>query len=86
MPYIAAANLIAAGPAVPEFCFHGSAGWEQVTTAAKDLWEGPARSECLERIAQVRRQLGEPGASERAAHVVGRFFRTGPASPSTHTG
>ncbi|GAB4151955.1 MAG: lipid-A-disaccharide synthase [Planctomycetota bacterium] len=76
IPYIAAANLIAGRKVVPEFCFRRDRGWDRVAEAALELWaDGPARDACLAGLEDVRRRLGRPGASARAAAVVSAFLR-----------
>jgi lipid-A-disaccharide synthase len=78
VPFIAAANLIANRRVVPEFCFHHPGGWDGVLDAARVLWrDGPARSECIDGLREVRRRLGEPGATARVAALV-RAFLAGP--------
>lgn len=76
VPWIAAANLIAGRRVVPEFCFHGSQGWDEVAAAARALWrDGPERDQCLLGLDEVRRRLGRPGASDRVAGIVRAFLQ-----------
>ena len=71
VPWFASANLIAGRQVVPELCFRTDAGWQAVTRAVQDLWrEGPARARCEAGLAEVRRRLGAPGASARAARWI----------------
>ncbi|MEQ1632394.1 MAG: lipid-A-disaccharide synthase [Planctomycetota bacterium] len=75
VPYIAAANLVANARVVPEFCFHGDRGWKRVETAVRELFvDGSARTECIAGLADVRRRLGSPGATERTVAIVERFL------------
>ena len=75
VPWVASANLIAGREVVPEFLFRVAAGWQPVRTAAETLWrDGPERERCIMGIAEVNERLGSPGASDRAAAVLCRFF------------
>jgi lipid-A-disaccharide synthase len=70
VPHYAMVNLIAGRRAVPEL-IQGSFTPERVATQALPLWdEGPARERQLSDLAEVRRRLGGPGASRRAAESV----------------
>lgn len=76
VPWIAAANLIAGRRVVPEFCFHHDGGWDDVAAAASELWrDGDSRAQCLDGLREVRRRLGEPGASGRVARIVTAFLQ-----------
>ncbi|MSR37511.1 MAG: lipid-A-disaccharide synthase [Planctomycetes bacterium] len=71
VPYIAAANLIANRLVIPEFCFHRSEGWDRVFAAVQDLWhDGSARDACCQGLDAVRKRLGKPGATDRAATLI----------------
>lgn len=75
VPWIAAANLIANRPVVPEFCFHDAATWSRVQDTVLQLWSDPqARSTMATALAEVRLRLGDPGASERTAAILRRFL------------
>ncbi|MGE3173130.1 MAG: lipid-A-disaccharide synthase [Planctomycetota bacterium] len=71
VPFIAAANLIAGRRVVPEHCFRGDGGWDRVLHDARALWrDGPERARCTSDLREVRRRLGEPGATARVAQLV----------------
>lgn len=75
VPWIAAANLVAGAPVVPEFCFHRPTGWDAVLRQARELWTaGPARDAAIASLADVRRRLGAPGATARVATIVKTFL------------
>ena len=75
MPFIAGANLIAGREVAPEHCFAGDAGWRAVEQDAVELWsDDDARRIHREGLDEVRRRLGEPGATARVAAIVRRFF------------
>jgi lipid-A-disaccharide synthase len=75
VPWIAAANLIAGRRVVPEHCFAGEHGWDEARTDAERLWSDErARAEVQAGLAEVRRRLGEPGATARVAAIVRTFL------------
>ena len=75
VPWIAAANLIVGRSAVPEFCFARERGWDRVQAAAERLWhDDAARTEAIAGLAEVRRRLGLPGATQRTAAIVQAFL------------
>ena len=75
VPWIAAANLIAARRVVPEFCFHRPSGWDDALRAAVQLWrDGPERTAVVQGLAEVRQRLGAGGATERTAAIVRSFL------------
>ncbi|MBK8100421.1 MAG: lipid-A-disaccharide synthase [Planctomycetes bacterium] len=75
VPWIAAANLIAGRAVVPEFCFAHDGGWDDVLAAARSLWaDGPARTQAVADLREVRARLGEPGATARVAAIVRSFL------------
>ncbi len=77
VPFFGAANLVAGREVVPEFGFFKADGWSKVTAAAASLLQdGPARQACLDGLVEVRRRMGGPGASERAARWVLPFCET----------
>ncbi len=66
----ALANILSGGGTVPE-CIQGGATPEAVAREALALLGDPARREAMrERLGEVRRHLGPPGASRRAAQAV----------------
>ncbi len=82
VPFVAAANLIAAREVVPEFCFHGEDGWDRVAAAAQRLWsDGEARRNCEAGLAEVKARLGGPGATQRTASIVRAFFERTVSKP-----
>lgn len=72
-PFIALANLFAGRAVVPEFLVTpgGEAG---VLAAATALVEGPARVQCLEELASLRKQRFQPGGSREAARQLVAFL------------
>ncbi len=75
VPFIAGANLIAGRAVVPEHCFHGDDGWGDVERDARQLWsDEDARRIHRRGLDEVRRRLGEPGATARVAAIVRRFL------------
>ena len=79
VPWIAAINLVANERAVPEHCFADDDGWQQVEQSIRDvLADGSVRDEVAAAIARARLRLGEPGATERAARWIERFFARAP--------
>ena len=82
VPFVAAANLIAAREVVPEFCFHGEDGWDRVAAAAQRLWsDGDARRNCEAGLAEVKARLGGPGATQCTASIVRAFFERTVSKP-----
>ena len=68
--HIGLVNILAKREIVPEFIQHEAVA-EKILPAALDLIdETPARTRTLSELAEVRRILGGPGASERAAAEV----------------
>lgn len=75
VPWIAAANLIAGRRVVPEHCFAGEHGWDEARADAERLWsDDAARAEVRAGLAEVRKRLGEPGATARVAAIVRAFL------------
>ncbi len=84
VPWIAAANLIANRVVAPEHCFAGHAGWQSVVRDAEPLWcDEKARARCVKGLAEVRKRLGVPGATNRVAAIVQRFLELDPKTPTT---
>ncbi len=67
-PFIALPNLVAGRPVVPELLQPD--GRQVAARAAPLLGDGPERAAQLQGLAEVRRRMGGPGASERAARAV----------------
>ncbi|MBI5849757.1 MAG: hypothetical protein HZB39_01755 [Planctomycetes bacterium] len=76
VPFFASANLCMARAIVPEFAIERPNDWDRAGRALASLWDdGPARTQCLRDLADLRARLGEPGASRRAAlwiHALSR--------------
>ena len=74
VPHFAMANLIAERRVVTEL-IQGDFTAERVAAEALALLRDPARrARMREELGEVRRRLGEPGASARAARAVSRVF------------
>jgi lipid-A-disaccharide synthase len=72
--HFAMVNLIAGREVVPEL-IQSRFTPDRVASEALSLLEDAVRAERMrEDLAEVRRRLGGPGASERAAGIVGRFI------------
>lgn len=76
VPHIAAANLIAGKQIVPEVVFDDDDGWLRAEHELRQLMvDGEQRQTCLDELQKMRDRMGDPGASDRAAHWVLEFFR-----------
>jgi len=65
--HIALANLVANARVVPEL-LQGAVTGERLAGAVEPLLEsGPRRETMIAELREVRRRLGDPGASERVA-------------------
>jgi lipid-A-disaccharide synthase len=74
VPHVAMANLIAGKRAVPEL-IQDEFTPERVAGEVRALLEQPERRQAMKAdLAEVRRRLGEKGASRRAAEVVGEVL------------
>jgi lipid-A-disaccharide synthase len=79
VPHVAMVNLIAGKRAVPELIQHEFTP-ERVASEVRSLLEHPERREAMKRdLDEVRRRLGENGASRRAAEAVAGLL----AAPGT---
>ncbi len=68
--FLAMPNLLAGEPIFPEFIQH-EATPENIVREALDLLSNPARREAIKtKLVKVMQSLGEPGASQRAAHSI----------------
>jgi len=80
VPHFAMVNLIAGERAVPEI-IQGDFTPERVAAEAEALLaDEPRRGRMKEALAEVRRRLGQPGASARAAREVGALLGPAPAA------
>jgi lipid-A-disaccharide synthase len=74
VPNVAMANLIAGRRIVPELIQHDFTP-ERVAAEVRSILEEPDRRESMKRdLEDVRRKLGSPGASGRAAEAVARVL------------
>ena len=68
--FLAMPNLLAGQTIFPEFIQH-EATPENISREALDLLSNPARREAIKtKLSKVIQSLGEPGASQRAAHLI----------------
>ena len=68
--FLAMPNLLAGQTIFPEFIQH-EANPENISREALDLLSNPARREAIKtKLSKVIQSLGEPGASQRAAHLI----------------
>lgn len=81
LPNYAMVNLIAGRRVVPEL-IQGDFTPERVAVETLRLLDdGPARSEMLQNLEEVKEKLGHGQATLRAADEVGLFLRSGSSSP-----
>jgi lipid-A-disaccharide synthase len=71
--HIALVNLLAGRRLVPEL-IQGEMTPERITAEVERVWQGPERAQVIEGLRSVRRELGEIGASARAADAVIALF------------
>ena len=70
VPHIGMANILAGREAVPEFLF-SKPPLERIEAAATELlFDARRNAEVRSALSEVRRELGPPGASERAARAI----------------
>ncbi|HMF09532.1 MAG TPA: hypothetical protein VKJ00_10380, partial [Thermoanaerobaculia bacterium] len=70
VPWISLVNIVAQAPVVPEL-LQNDVTAERLESEAAALLESPSRLEEMRRgLARVSRELGPPGASDRAADAV----------------
>lgn len=80
VPFIAMANLLAGRQIVPEFRFHGAAGWTAVEQAASRLLrDAPARAAARRDLDDLRARLGTAGAQRSAGAWIAAYLRGGEA-------
>ncbi|GIW72255.1 MAG: lipid-A-disaccharide synthase 1 [Planctomycetota bacterium] len=75
--HIGLANIIAGDGIVPEILDWRHRPERVVQAALPLLDDGEARQRCLQQLERARALLGEPGASERAAHAALRLLGAG---------
>ncbi len=81
VPYIGLANLIADAPLMPEL-IQDNACPEAIARTVAALLDDPARRERMRAaLAQVRRRLGPPGATERLAAIAHGMMASDPMRP-----
>lgn len=70
IPIIGLVNVVAGSKVVPEFIQHRATS-TTIATATLQLWSSAGQREAMrDAFAQIRRSLGEPGASLRAAQTI----------------
>jgi lipid-A-disaccharide synthase len=81
VPWISLVNIVAQAPVVPEL-LQNDVTAEKLESEAEALLESPSRLEEMRRgLARVSRELGPPGASDRAADaVLEALERPGPSA------
>lgn len=70
VPYLSMPNLLAGGAVMPEFVQDAATPEALSAALVPFLIDPAARSRAKEQLAQVRNQLGTPGASHRAAAAI----------------
>jgi lipid-A-disaccharide synthase len=70
VPYLSMPNLLAGGAVMPEFVQDAATSEALSAALVPFLTDPAARSRAKEQLAQVRNQLGTPGASHRAAAAI----------------
>ncbi len=79
-PYIAMPNLILGAPVLPELIQNDFTPEAVVNWVRKLLDEPATRQQMADRLAEVREQLGPPGAIARAADCLESELGTGPSN------
>jgi lipid-A-disaccharide synthase len=69
LPYFSLVNIVAGHEVVPELLQHEVTG-EKVAAAARTLLEPDRSSRLKGELDEIRRKLGQPGASRRAAEAI----------------
>jgi len=73
--FLAMPNLLAGDAIYPEFIQHAATP-ENIARAALDFLENPPRRDATRaKLAKVMRMLGNPGATQRAAHAIIQLMR-----------
>lgn len=74
--FIGLPNIISGQQIVPEHVFCKEKD-PRILKDASDLWqEGETRNKCIENIKEMRKKMGTPGASRRAAKEIMSFLNT----------
>ena len=82
VPYIGLANLIAGAPLMPEL-IQDDANPDAIARSIAALLDDPTRREQMTTaLAEVRRRLGPPGATERLAAIAHRMMGLHPRLPA----
>ena len=79
VPFIGMANIIAGKKVVPELIQAEASGERIAAEAARLLTDTPYYDRVRAELALIRKQLGEPGASQRAAEIALTMLRPRPA-------
>ncbi len=75
IPFFSLVNIVGEKEIIPEL-LQGNFTPERVRSEVNRLWAGPARDACLLGLSEVRRKMGERGASARAAQEIATFLKT----------
>jgi lipid-A-disaccharide synthase len=67
--HVALVNLLSGRRVVPEL-LQGEMRPDRIAAEVRRMWSGPSRDIVMRGLADLRRHLGEPGASRRAAEAV----------------
>lgn len=79
VPFIGMANIIAGKKVVPELIQAEASGERIAAEAARLLTDTPYYESVRTELAQIKRKLGEPGASKRAAEIALTMLRSNTA-------
>ena len=76
LPYIGMVNIIAKKEIVPEFIQRRATASRILPTALSLLNQRKKREEISSQLKEVKRALGNPGATARAAEIILKFVTT----------